>query len=118
MGVPLFVSARFVSSARVGVIEAHFACLAPPLTSLYKTALPAHPLAKRLVCLKVACRSCRRVAQPGRALLSGGRGRRFKSSLSDHKTADVHEHRSADSIWQPQYSLFRARGEGYALNTC
>ncbi len=28
----------------------------------------------------------RSVAQPGRALLSGGRGRRFKSSHSDHQT--------------------------------
>jgi hypothetical protein len=27
---------------------------------------------------------CRRVAQPGRALRSGRRGRRFESSLSDH----------------------------------
>ncbi len=45
--------------------------LADVLTQRYKVA-PLHS------------KTCRGVAQPGRVLPSGGRGRRFESSLPDH----------------------------------
>ena len=54
----------------------------------------------------------RRVAQPGRALRSGRRGRRFESSLSDHFSSKIQPIRA---IWSVYGQALRAFGRDLAL---